>query len=169
MNTSSSYLNAPATELLATECAVCGRALVDAKSVESGIGPECRKKHGFEAPVSEEQRIAANRAVYEIACDRNSAKVPALVVQIHNAGLTKLSRILTRRLGGVEVTHVDDCYVVKTVYNMNFVVQARDIGGRWSAADKSWKFQEGQRRDLWRVLKGTFHGKPLVGTRAAVL
>lgn len=169
MNTSSSYLNAPATELLATECAVCGRALVDAKSVESGIGPECRKKHGFEADVTEEQRVAANRAVYAIACDRKSVQVPALVIQIHNAGLTKLSRILTRRLGGVEVSHVDNCYVVKTDYNASFVAQAREIGGRWSASDKAWKFSESTRRDLWRVLKGVFHGKPLVGTRAAVL
>ena len=42
----SSYLTAPATKMLATHCAVCARALVDAKSVELGIGPDCRKKYG---------------------------------------------------------------------------------------------------------------------------
>jgi hypothetical protein len=42
-----SYENAPATKLLATHCACCARPLVDALSVELGIGPDCRKKHGF--------------------------------------------------------------------------------------------------------------------------
>lgn len=42
-----SYENAPATLLLATHCACCGRPLVDAASVEAGVGPECRKRHGF--------------------------------------------------------------------------------------------------------------------------
>lgn len=37
MNT---YENAPATKMLATNCVVCGRALVDAVSVEMGIGPD---------------------------------------------------------------------------------------------------------------------------------
>lgn len=41
-----SYENAPATKMLATHCCACNRPLVDAKSVEYGIGPECRKRHG---------------------------------------------------------------------------------------------------------------------------
>jgi len=42
-----SYENAPATVLLATHCACCGRPLVDAVSVEAGMGPHCRAKHGY--------------------------------------------------------------------------------------------------------------------------
>jgi hypothetical protein len=42
-----SYESAPATQMLATHCAVCARPLLDAKSVELGIGPDCRRKHGF--------------------------------------------------------------------------------------------------------------------------
>jgi hypothetical protein len=42
-----SYETAPATEMLASHCACCARPLVDAVSVEAGVGPECRKKHGF--------------------------------------------------------------------------------------------------------------------------
>ena len=37
-----SYENAPATMLVATHCCVCNRPLVDADSVEMGIGPTCR-------------------------------------------------------------------------------------------------------------------------------
>jgi len=46
----SNYENSPATALVATRCCCCGRKLVDADSVESGVGPVCRKKHGFAAP-----------------------------------------------------------------------------------------------------------------------
>lgn len=42
-----SYETAPATLLLATHCACCARPLVDATSVETGVGPECRKRHGY--------------------------------------------------------------------------------------------------------------------------
>lgn len=43
----STYENAPATKLLATHCACCARPLVDAVSVETGVGPDCRKAHGY--------------------------------------------------------------------------------------------------------------------------
>lgn len=45
MNTD--YTNAPATVLLATQCACCAKPLLDADSVEAGIGPDCRRKHGY--------------------------------------------------------------------------------------------------------------------------
>ncbi len=92
------YENAPATKLIAVECACCGRPLLDAVSVETGMGPHCRKKHGFSKPdvevdalaivstlaatlpaevyaavvpsvdESDLVRRAANRLVYRIAC-----------------------------------------------------------------------------------------------------
>lgn len=62
-----SYENAPATKLLATACACCGRALVDAVSVESGIGPECRKKFSVDVVVDESARIEANALVHAVA------------------------------------------------------------------------------------------------------
>lgn len=49
----SNYENAPATKLLATHCACCGRSLLDAVSVEAGVGPECRKRHGYSAAQAE--------------------------------------------------------------------------------------------------------------------
>lgn len=51
-----SYEAAPATRMLATHCAACARPLVDAKSVETGMGPDCRKRHGFNLAVSEDAR-----------------------------------------------------------------------------------------------------------------
>jgi hypothetical protein len=56
-----SYENAPATQMLATFCACCARPLLDAVSVETGVGPECRKKHGYVAAQGEPNW----RAVFE--------------------------------------------------------------------------------------------------------
>jgi hypothetical protein len=40
------YADAPSTILLATHCCMCSRPLVDAESVERGMGPTCAEKHG---------------------------------------------------------------------------------------------------------------------------
>jgi len=45
-----SYETAPATKMLATRCACCSRPLLDTVSVESGVGPDCRKKYGYGSP-----------------------------------------------------------------------------------------------------------------------
>lgn len=45
--------------MLATHCACCGRPLCDANSVELGIGPVCRKTHGFDEAQSEPNFDAA--------------------------------------------------------------------------------------------------------------
>jgi len=42
-----SYVNSPACELVETNCCCCGRPLVDAVSVETGVGPDCRAKYGY--------------------------------------------------------------------------------------------------------------------------
>jgi hypothetical protein len=42
---------ATATRVLATNCCVCGRDLCDAKSVELGIGPVCRKRYFRDADI----------------------------------------------------------------------------------------------------------------------
>ena len=48
----SGYENAPATRLLATRCCCCGRPLVDAASVEAGVGPDCRERYGYDVPTA---------------------------------------------------------------------------------------------------------------------
>jgi uncharacterized Zn finger protein (UPF0148 family) len=88
-----SYEEAPATQMLATHCCVCGRPLVDAISVETGIGPVCRRRYlpeGF----SEEDRSAANKLVYQASLifqaartDREAAaKVAGIVSAIRALG-----------------------------------------------------------------------------------
>lgn len=40
------YADAPAALLLATHCCMCNRPLVDAESIERGMGPTCAENHG---------------------------------------------------------------------------------------------------------------------------
>jgi hypothetical protein len=46
-----SYENAPATGLVATHCACCGRPLLDADSLKLGVGPVCAAKTGLTKPL----------------------------------------------------------------------------------------------------------------------
>jgi len=49
----SDYTQSPACAMLASNCACCGKELVDAASVETGVGPVCRRKHGYKVPCVE--------------------------------------------------------------------------------------------------------------------
>ncbi len=58
------YENSPALALVATQCALCGRPLLDAESVECGMGPTCRARHGAGEPLrSPDLREAAALAL----------------------------------------------------------------------------------------------------------
>ena len=54
-----SYVNAPATRFIATHCACCGKPLVDADSVQAGVGPDCRAKHGRDVQTCTPDFVAA--------------------------------------------------------------------------------------------------------------
>lgn len=97
--------NATATRLLATHCAVCGRPLVDAQSVETGIGPICRERYfGVEA-LTEPARVEANGLVYRVAAelsrnpsDANLATVSTDLLRLRELGATTIvERILANR------------------------------------------------------------------------
>ena len=90
------YTNAPATALVATHCALCGRALLDAASVESGMGPTCRARVLRDAPT--EHRAEVNALVARIAANTSAADVAALVAQVAAHGYAALAERLTERL-----------------------------------------------------------------------
>ncbi len=91
------YEAAPATKLLATNCAVCGRALVDAESVETGIGPICRAKVGFDQLVSNAAREEANKLVYQAAAHQKGVEVHKIAQRLLVLGFEKLAAILLKR------------------------------------------------------------------------
>ena len=76
-----SYENAAATKLLATNCVICGRALVDATSVELGVGPECRKH--VDGDIADDTRKTANEQVFKAGTKR--------LLSTHGAGYRAVS------------------------------------------------------------------------------
>lgn len=116
------YENAPATRLLATHCALCGRALVDADSITRGIGPICADKYGADVATADADwsrvlvltdgivsvdeidswggsaRKGANTITHMIAARQDAEEVPMLVDAIHALGYGKLANRLADRL-----------------------------------------------------------------------
>lgn len=89
-----SYENAPSTHMLATRCAVCHRALRDALSVEIGMGPDCRKNHGYDEveDASDEARTAANKLIHQCAVSlRDEAAVALHCAALRLMGFRKVA------------------------------------------------------------------------------
>jgi hypothetical protein len=140
---------------------------VDAVSVETGVGPECRRKHGYNDAQGEpawetamtlldgfvavehvnptmSPRAAVNVLVHRIAC-RSTARVDhevaALVGAVRALGFTTLAdKVLEHGAGKVEVRSAGDRLSVKTPYNEAFVnaLKAARVGARWDRDGKVW-------------------------------
>jgi len=158
MNTT--YETAPATILLATHCACCARPLVDAVSVETGIGPDCRKKHGFAAPDAEVDEAAlvaalsaynqgrgyetaivtsqadvsgrtlANRIVHRIAVEQDVPGVAHLVNALRALGFAKLAARVAKRLVRITITAEGADLLVVAPYSEEALTAWRGIPGR---------------------------------------
>lgn len=135
------YENAPACIMLATACACCGRDLLDSESVNAGMGPTCREKHGYNAQIPEDSRALANKLVHGIACDRSRGAVTVdtlqAVAQIEALGLGKLASILRKRLATVRLVETDGRIAVFAPYSEAAVPAWRKLPGRrWDSEGK---------------------------------
>lgn len=159
-----SYETAPATQLVATDCACCGRPLVDAVSVETGIGPVCREKYGFLDEVTSsvealaeaqtilgatlsieglDARSAANKIVHFIAAHESDAHALARCqagVALVKIGFVRLAARLCEReteRGAINVEAVGATLEVRTPFSERFNENIRSLRGvRWDAARK---------------------------------
>jgi Family of unknown function (DUF6011) len=150
-----SYMNAPATNMLATNCACCSLPLVDAVSVETGVGPECRRKHGFAKPDTEVGYTAActlvsevpeaaeilagtttvrelvNRLVYRIARDQSGPHVITWTNAVRALGYAKLAARIAKRLAEVEIDTDGAVYVVRARrFSDEHLAAMRSVPGR---------------------------------------
>lgn len=160
------YENAPATKMLATTCACCGRPLVDAKSVEIGIGPDCREKYGYEIAVGPIERDAANKIVHTIALNPRSIYTLIGCAELRALGFDRLAAIVEKRTAAIRITVAGRDMMVATPYDAAFVDAVKTIPGRrWHKEEKCWSVPVGQRRTLWSVLLRHFAGALGVGPR----
>jgi len=153
-----SYETAPATVMLATNCACCGKELVDADSVEAGMGPVCRKRHGYAKPDAapdwvavgaalppelrqvvldleygfdaDDPRRVANRIVHRIACDQYGPSVNALTNALRALGFQKLADRIENRVVAVRIERDGDRLVVFAPFREELVPAWRNVPGR---------------------------------------
>ncbi len=162
----SDYHDAPATKMLDIQCAVCGEELLDSKSVEFGMGPGCRSKHGFmgkHAPkVTDEMRKKANRIVYSIACGLPQEHLEAAIKELRDIGFTVLADVLVDRKVAVHVEDHGDYLHVRAPFLETALNDWRRIPGRkFSYEDKVNlvpNYPQG-RKALWALLRKHFAGQ----------
>lgn len=146
--------------MVATQCACCSRPLVDADSVEAGIGPECRKRHGFGVPVAEpdwgraidilggipgdqvppgvydgidaiDPHAICNALVHAIAVNQMGDHCARMALVIDALGYARLAERIIKRLGTVHVTPFKDrFYSVSAPYQDEFVSLIKGVPGR---------------------------------------
>lgn len=177
-----SYENAPATTLVATRCACCSRPLVDAVSVEAGVGPECRRRHGYaeaQGPFKAERfskaleglatleeingwfveggpRKAANVLVHRIACAPTAPETLRYLIAIEAAGFSTLANAVAKNLGAVVVNKVGGYYEVSAPYNETFRF------GVWDREKKIRRCPVESRSLLWAAIVRSFPKGTLV-------
>lgn len=162
------YEEAPATKLLATHCACCARPLVDAKSVECGVGPDCRKMHGFDVDVSDAARVEANGLVYRIAAQQDGPEVLAMTDRLRALGFEKLAARIAERLATIRIERVGGRVIVRAPYSPESVAAFRAIPGRKfekEGKDARNTFPEGSARQVLGALRKCFPGATASGPK----
>lgn len=186
------YTNSPSAKLVATHCAVCARPLVDSLSVETGVGPECRKRHGYATanaapdwsavqafigrhiealalPVDWDQdvRRLANVLVHRIAVEQDGVLVLACVDALRALGFTTLGARCAERLAKIQIRTEGMEIMLKAPY----ATELFSIPGR--SFDKATKLtritvrssMEGAKRMVFAVLTRAFPGAVVDGPR----
>lgn len=167
-----SYENLNSTKMLATNCCVCARPLRDAVSVELGIGPDCRERHGYNEVVNEENRAAANRLIFEIADKQTGMSVVEATRQLRNLGFTKLAaRIATRLFEvSIDLDAATGTYRVRGPYSEASVQAFRNVPGRrWNHELKTNDVPARSKAALWAALRAAYPGHGAIGPEGQLI
>lgn len=193
MNTPASYADSPACKLVATNCAICARPLVDAKSVETGIGPECRRKHGVEtaegtpdldaaraclAPIGAADMIAAegeddcrgivNKLAYLVAAEQTGERAARMTAAIWHLGYRSFAKAIARRIGVIVEREVGNL-IVRAPYSDTFgtALYERRAMAKWDGKRKVRVAPVSRDRAVMQAICATFGGLVLIGEKGA--
>lgn len=163
-----SYENAPATVMLATHCAACKRPLVDAVSVEIGMGPDCREKYGYSEAVEPSNREQANKLINEVARGVDGARLGEIYETLQELGFARLVEKLASKAISVTIVAQGNALMVFTPYNPAYVEDIkRDCRARWNKESKAWVTlaDPASKACLLRVLKRHYSGAIATGPK----
>ncbi len=189
---SAGYQNAPATTMLATHCAACGRPLLDAESVETGMGPDCRRRLSYDRPegcvdydaarrildaigvqISEDgddPNRDANRLVRHIALEQTGRDAAVMTAALWYLGYAKVAARVARRLG-VEVTEEQGELVVRAPFHPETgrALRRAAPGAAFDGRGKVWRAPASARAGVFAALRRLYAGRVLVGTKGATV
>lgn len=168
------YENAPATQLVATQCAACGRPLVDAESVETGMGPSCRRKYGrLSSGMDADARRQANKLVHQIAVQQLGIDAAKAAHKLRELGFARLADRVQRRTCHVRVVAEGVMFAVyaPSIPGVSFeeMRQAwRAIPGRqWDPKRRVNLIPRARRFELWELLQRFYQGRIGCGPQGA--
>jgi hypothetical protein len=164
--------------MLATNCVVCGRALLDAVSVELGIGPECGEPihNAYKSGLISDEQGKANRLVHKAAIAAQNGKIATVVdiaADIAALGFAELAEKVARRFQAVVANpgrrakisiKIDgDSMIVKTPFKRGnkdaFIAAWRSLPGRrYDRAAGANRVPLSSKAALWSLLKEFFGG-----------
>lgn len=167
------YEDSKQAKLLATNCAKCARPLVDALSVQSGLGPECRKKYGVSPSCTDEQREEANKLIYLVACEQTGIDVAKAAHRLRQLGFDKLAEVVEERVADVFIYDTGQGYKVTWVWDdMTQQQRADDFkripGRRWLKPDtgeKLWAVPYASKEHLWKWVQKHFPCRVVIGPK----
>lgn len=163
-----SYVNAPATRMLATNCCCCGRPLVDSVSVELGMGPICREEET--GGITGDTQVKCNQLTHAAAIAAQAGqvvKVREIAEQIAALGLTTLASKITTRFHNAErnvkvtITERNGFLSIKTPFkrsaSQDFIAAWRAIPGRTYSNGLN-HVPVTSKPQLWTLLRTYFPG-----------
>jgi hypothetical protein len=137
--------------------------------VETGIGPECRKRCGFNAKVDEAARAEANEIVHRIAVEGWTVDSVRECERLRGLGFATLACTIEDRACPVRIEATPDGRLaVKSPYNEEAVAYARRIPGRrWDGEKKLNTFPGTERPAVLEMLKRFYSGLLAFGPKGA--
>ena len=158
------YTESKQCKMLASFCVVCGRPLVDAISVQIGMGPDCRNE--FNAGISPEIQNKCNQLTCLAAIAAQNGDIESIykyATEIETLGLTVLADKVRKRFVNAKknvkiiIREVGDKLYVKTPFKRTegFVRAWRGIEGR-KYQNKENIVPAAARPQLWALLKEFF-------------
>lgn len=185
------YTDAPATKLVATACLICRRPLVDAASVEAGIGPVCREKSGFgadpsrpaqkyqplgvldpdrsvQAKLDSGNRRGAANALTNFAARTNDREFAVrAAIQIGRLGYMRLSKAVLEGLADVFIWQKEDVLEIRVPsrYNSRLSWMIEQMGGGFNSRTRTYSVPVKTKRRLWGALKKFYKGSIAIGPK----
>jgi hypothetical protein len=170
-----SYENAPATEMLASNCAFCARPLVDSQSVEVGVGPVCRKRYMVADLVNPDIRKRGNKLIHMIALKQRGPEVEQAIETLKRLGFARVverirKRIKTYKKPAVGITYRYGRVFIQTpwvggAFNDLLLAWRGIPGRRWEGKSMGNSFPMDQKRAIFNVLKRFFLGREAIGPK----